>query len=258
MDTSADSLSKDTKKLFAKNFNFLYKKLRLTHELLAEKLGGSRSSITSYGRSSIPRKLKLVKLLEILGVTMDAMFYTDLTLEQGGKKSRKVISVANETKQPLQSNVKPFVNTGKEEGAVVRGLILAAAGYTQMPEVEEKDEMSTFQLPFLSHGKNYWGFIIQGESMQDIQPGTFMVGELIENWHAIKSGTPYILQMKNTYKSGDGFVLKLVYNFLKERGEFELRSTNPEYESYTVPVEEIRRIWRVDGFYTRDFPGIAS
>ena len=67
--------------LVSENIKFLRKKIGLTQEQMAEKLGIKRSLLGAYeeGRAD-PRIANLVKFSEIFGITVDQIISSDMTV----------------------------------------------------------------------------------------------------------------------------------------------------------------------------------
>jgi len=87
--------------------------------------------------------------------------------------------------------------------------------------------------------------------MPPVMEGSFVVGEFIQNWQTIRSGTPCIVVTKE-----DGIVFKILNNMLDESGSFQLCSTNPIYQPYPVHVTSIVEIWKFVNYISPELPDI--
>ena len=74
--------------------------------------------------------------------------------------------------------------------------------------------------------------------MLPLQPGSIVVGRYVDNWYEVKDGTTYIVVSAN-----DGIVYKRVFNQIDDTGNLVLRSDNPSYPPYTIPVEDVLEVW---------------
>lgn len=88
--------------------------------------------------------------------------------------------------------------------------------------------------------KNYRAFEITGKSMlPDIEPGSIVVAELLEEKDDIKDGLRYVIIQH------DGILLKRLYHAedFAQSGKFRLVSDNPEESDMTVHKDQIKEIW---------------
>jgi len=108
------------------------------------------------------------------------------------------------------------------------------------------------QLPFLSKDKKYRAFQIEGDSMLPVPSGSYIIGEFVQDWTMVKSGTACIVLTKN-----DGIVFKVVYNELVENKGFLLVSSNPVFEPYQVKVDDIIEIWKFVTLISSELPEVG-
>ena len=128
----------------------------------------------------------------------------------------------------------------------------AAAGYTKgYADTEFIADLPHFQMPFseLSDEKTYRIFQIEGDSMNPIQNGSYIICEYLQNWKEIKDYEPHVLVSLD-----EGIVFKRLELDL-ENSRIHLHSDNPEFVSYDMPVAEVSEIWRSLGFVSFNFPG---
>ena len=126
----------------------------------------------------------------------------------------------------------------------------AKAGYTSgFSDPEFIKELPRLGLPFLDQEKKYRTFPISGDSMPPVGDGSFVVGEYVEDWSTIKSGTPSIVITQD-----EGIVFKLVHNWLEEKGCLQLSSTNPSYQPYEVKGNEILELWKFVNYISPTLP----
>jgi phage repressor protein C with HTH and peptisase S24 domain len=114
----------------------------------------------------------------------------------------------------------------------------ASAGYAHgYDDPEYIEQLQNIKLPFLPTGKHR-AFPIKGDSMLPMKDGAFVVGRFIENRADIVSGKTYIVVTLN-----DGMVYKRVYNQIETDKVLKLVSDNPNYQPYTVPIDEVLELW---------------
>ena len=76
--------------------------------------------------------------------------------------------------------------------------------------------------------------------MLPIQSGSYMICEYLANWNEVRDGKPCVIVTNE-----DGIVYKRVYNRIKERGTYLLKSDNLEYSPYEVKVEDILEVGNI-------------
>lgn len=220
---------------------------KLTQEQMAELLGISPSAYGAYeeGRAE-PKTDTLLKLSAHFGVTVEDLCTRDL------QKNGPAPAVA--AKQQFQTITRVLATTVNQQNEDNIELVplKAAAGYTRgHADPEFIQTLPTFHVPFLSKQRKHRAFAIEGDSMLPITSGSLVFGVFEDDWLSIKDETPCILLTQN-----EGIVFKLVYNYLNERGCFLLASTNKLYKPYIVPVEEVLEVWRFEGYFSFEFPGL--
>jgi hypothetical protein len=82
-------------------------------------------------------------------------------------------------------------------------------------------------------------FEIKGDSMPPLQSGSIVIGEYVERIADLKDGQTYVVISKN-----DGIVYKRIFNQVEEEGTLILRSDNPTYTPYPIPVQDVLEIWK--------------
>jgi transcriptional regulator with XRE-family HTH domain len=222
------------------NLRTLRKKLQLTQDEFAQKLGIKRSLIGAYeeGRAE-PRAELLQKMAALFGVTIEALIGADLT-----KAEPKTPATYNRGKEVLVVTVD---NQRKDNIEFVP--VKASAGYLSgFADPEFVKELPRFHLPVLKQG-TYRAFEIKGDSMLPLMPGSIIVGEYVEKLNDIKSGKTYVLVTQQ-----DGVVYKRVFNYLEENGKLFLVSDNRQYAPYQVDGEDVVEAWSAKAYISVQFP----
>ncbi len=235
----------------AENIRHLRKQKQLTQADLAAKLGVNRSLIGAYeeGRSE-PRLKTIQTLCMLFKVNYQQILGVDLREENAPQASK--------TKDLTGSKLRILPIAVDEEGQEKISLVpqKASAGYTQgFADVEFIERLHTAVLPFpeLPRERTYRVFQIEGDSMLPVQPGTYLLGEYVENWQEIKDNRPYVVITAN-----DGIVFKRVQNEIKEKARLWMISDNKVYKPYALPVNEVLEVWYVRGMISFDLPDVDT
>jgi transcriptional regulator with XRE-family HTH domain len=222
------------------NIKLLRKRIGKSQEEMAAILGLTRSSYSGYENGvADPGIQTLILISDFYKVPLDNLLrkdFTDFTeavwetVEKGlyadvqGKKLRVLTQMVDSENEDLIEMIPQKASAGY------------VAGYA---DPEYLKILPTFSLPFLSKNKKYRSFPIQGDSMPPVGEGSFVVGEFVQNWMHIKNGTPCVIVTQE-----EGIVFKMLYNQLAENESFQLVSTNPLYQPYTVHANSILEIWK--------------
>ena len=220
------------------------KKTGLTQEQFAEKLGINRSLVGSYEEKRAEPKLNLLQQIALFfNVSTDQLIAYDFSSEAfpektnqeyiSGKKLR-ILNIVSDTQNREQITVVP---------------VKAAAGYARgYADAEYIDSLPQFSLPIpeLSKERSYRLFQIQGESMNPVPSGAYIISEYIQDWHTIKDGKTYIIITEN-----DGVLYKRIF---KNNEHLHLKSDNPEFQSYSIHFNNVCEIWLALGYISFQLP----
>ncbi len=235
------------------NLKFWRRELSLTQAQLADKLGIKRSLVGAYeeGRAE-PRLATLVNMARLFNIPLDSLATTDFTK----KKHAKTAAALREAGPPVEpSDEKPLrvlaFTVGPDEKENIELVPLkAAAGYLNgYADREFIEELPRFRLPMLPGTGTYRAFEISGDSMLPLTSGTTIVGRYVDDWSALKDGTPCIVVSQK-----EGIVFKRVYNKLKQSSLFGLHSDNPTYSPYDIKAEDVLEIWEAKSYISSTFP----
>ena len=220
----------------------LRKKLGLTQDQFAAKLGVKRSLIGAYeeGRAE-PRLELLQKMAALGGISLDS-FMEGMMIESPPsadlKRGKEVLVVTVDEQARDNITLVPHK---------------AAAGYLNgFADPEYVKELTSFRLPLLKHG-TYRAFEISGDSMLPILPGTIVIGEFLEDLNDIKNGKTYILITQR-----EGIVYKRVFNYISENGKLFLVSDNRQYAPFQIAAEEVLEAWVAKAYVSVQFPDIDN
>jgi len=220
------------------NIRAIRKKLGLTQEQFATKLGIKRSLVGAYeeGRAE-PRIELLSRMAELAGIPLDDLAGLNLWNKDGE------VIMSRGTARPI----------GGEEVSGRNRIELvpykAAAGYLNgFADAEFVNELPTFSLPILNHG-TYRAFEISGDSMLPLQSGTIVVGEYVSDLTGIKNGKTYVLVTRT-----EGVVYKRVFNYTEENGKLFLVSDNRQYAPYQIDAADVLEVWSAKAYISLNFP----
>jgi transcriptional regulator with XRE-family HTH domain len=234
------------------NLKILRKRKGKSQEEVAADVGMTRSSYSGYENEVAQPGLESLMLLsDYFRVSTDILLKTDLrgysemqwkTLFDGGMHDLK----------GTRLRVLATIVDSDNEELIEMIPQKASAGYVNgYADPDYLKVLPTFHLPFLSKNNKYRSFPIQGDSMPPVVDGSFVVGEYIQNWLSIRSGTPCVIVTKN-----DGIVFKIVNNLTENHQSFQLCSTNTFYEPYLVPVSEILEMWKFVNYISPTLPEV--
>jgi transcriptional regulator with XRE-family HTH domain len=231
------------------NIKFLRKQKNLTQEELSKKIGVNRSMIGSYEEGRAKPKLSSIQIIaHYFKIGVDELINKDLSLNTISTKTK---SSGKDIKGSSLRILSTIVDNENNELITVVP-VKAAAGYLNGfsdPEYIEKLPKFALHLQELSANRTYRVFQIKGNSMEPVAEGSYIICEYVQDWQEIKSGKTYILLTKE-----EGMVYKRVYNRILENGELILKSDNPEYEPYTVKINNVSEAWKALGYMSFKLP----
>lgn len=231
----------------ANNIRHLRTLHKLTQEQLAQQLGLSARTISTYEQGSEPRLETLLKLSKAFGIALADLLETDLQAQ--ALQESRTLAEQQDFLSGQQLRVLSITVDKQNEEHIELVAQKAVAGYTSgYADPEFLRELPYFHLPFLSRSRTYRAFEIEGDSMAPLPSGCIVVGELVDDWRTLPEETVCIVVGE------EGIVLKMVCNRIKERGTFLLKSSNPAYPHYELPVTQVRELWRYTAHISRQFP----
>ncbi|GAB5540212.1 MAG: hypothetical protein Salg2KO_23150 [Salibacteraceae bacterium] len=220
----------------AENLKYLRKQHNWTQGELAHHLGVKRSMIGAYEEGRADPKISLIQLIcQKFNLNLDAFISSNLNSGNAAAKDLKGKSL----------RILPITiehDTKSETATLVP--VKAAAGYLDgYGDVEFIEQLPTFRLPFpeLPKGKTYRLFQIKGDSMLPVEADSYVICTYVMDWETIKNDECYVLVTQS-----DGIVFKRVLNNISE-GCLTLKSDNPAYTPYSVPINDVMEVWKAEG-----------
>jgi len=218
----------------------------LTQDQLADKIGVNRAMIGSYeeGRA-LPKVNSLQDIAHYFGVTIDALVGSDLSIPDNKNEGLQSIIQKGAHLRVLST----IVDRNNDE-LITLVPVKASAGYLNgYADPDYVETLPRFSLPFqeLTKERTYRAFQINGNSMDPIPTGAYIITEYVQDWHSIKDGKPYVLVTRD-----EGIVYKRV--FLHPSGELWLKSDNPQYETYSVHLGRVLEVWKAVGYICTTLP----
>jgi transcriptional regulator with XRE-family HTH domain len=235
---------------FQDNIRFLRKRKKRTQDEVAHALDLKRSTLSGYeNKVAEPDLHTLVKFSDYFNISADVLLRENLI-----RYSEREIQMLESGSDAYikGSNLRVLSYTVQDDNEENIELVndKAKAGYTRgYADPDFIRELPSFRLPFLSSNRTYRTFQITGDSMLPIPSGSWVTGEYVQNWQAVKDGTAVIVLTLN-----DGIVFKIMENHLKDKKEIKLHSLNPEYQAYSIAAEDIREIWKFVHYISPDMP----
>ena len=219
------------------------KRLGLTQDQFAQKIGIKRSLVGAYeeGRAE-PRLDLLQKMATLFSISVDQLIgdanEEARSAEQKYLRGKDVVVVTVDENQKDNIELVPHK---------------AAAGYLNgYADAEFVKELPKFKLPILKNG-TFRAFEISGDSMLPILPGTIVIGEYVDDIRNIKNGKTYVLVTNR-----EGIVYKRVFNYIVETGKLFLVSDNRHYAPYQIDAEEVVEAWVAKAYISVQFPDVDS
>jgi DNA-binding XRE family transcriptional regulator len=234
-----------------KNIKYLRKLKNMTQEEFAKAIFIKRSSLGAYeeGRAK-PNQDSLMVLGKMFNLTLEQLYTVDL----GEVANEKLRNANNQnSKDPYLSGEKLRVLSvavdRQEREQIVLVPVRARAGYALgYADSEYMADLPSFYLPMLPQGA-YRAFEIEGDSMLPLKPGSFVIGEYVENFYNIRNGDTYIIVSKE-----DGVVYKRINNHINQDGTLTLLSDNLIYPAYTMHASNILEVWKAKAFISTNLP----
>jgi len=233
-----------------KNLKLLRNRKKFSQEEVAKSLGFTRSSYSGYENGvAQPNIESLILFSDFYKVSVDDLIRKDFNSFKESDWEKIDKGVYSDIKGVKLRVLTSMVDENNEE-LIELVNVKASAGYTAgYADPDYLKVLPTFHLPFLSRDRKYRTFPIKGDSMPPVVNGSFVVGEFVQNWMSIRSGTPCIVVTKD-----DGIVFKVVHNLLDSKQSFQLCSTNTFYEPYLVHANNILEMWKFVNYISPELP----
>jgi len=243
-------MEKDLEINFSKNIKLLRKRRGRTQDEVADTLGMKRSTLSGYeNQVAQPGLSSLVAFSKYFNISIDTLLKIDLTHLSESQLSEMErgfdVFVSGSRLRVLTTTI----NTANEENIELVNE-QAKAGYTRgFADPEYISSLPVFSLPFLSKQRKYRTFQISGDSMLPIPSGAWVTGEFLQDWNTIENNKAHIILTLD-----EGIVFKVIENRIEADKTLMLNSLNPDYEPYSMPVAQIREIWRFIHFISPHLP----
>lgn len=235
--------------VFSSNIKLLRKRRGLSQQDVANRLGATRSSLSGYenGTAQPPYDV-LLALSDFYKISVDKLLRDDLSKLSEFKLSELERSFDFDI---TGKKLRVLATTVGEDGNENIELVpeKAKAGYTTgYADPDFIAKLPMFKLPFLGNDRKYRAFEISGDSMPPIEDGAWVIGQYLEDWRQIKDGVAYLIATEK-----DGVVFKVAYNRLDTDGSLLLCSSNPFYQPFEVPANEIIEVWKFTNYISSTF-----
>ena len=228
---------------FSANLKLLRKDAGLTQGELASKIGTKANTISNYeSEVSEPDFKTLDKIIKVLGISVNEILYADMGKKTIPKTIPNTIPNAKKAHEMTIVAEDGTVQYGGKSRAIPILDARAAAGWPYTIDHSGfLGSQPTLSLPppWFRSGE-YVLIQIEGDSMHPtIYNGDWVFIRKLEKITEIKDGYVHVVLTR------DGIVCKRLLNRVN-KGHIALQSDNSTYPTYTVPVDEVLSIWRVE------------
>ena len=235
-----------------KNLKALRKYKSMSQDQIAQALSMNRSTYSGYENGvALPNIENLISFSEYFKISVDDLVKKDFSGFLASDWQNYSASWKDDAKGIHLRVLAGLVDQNNEE-MIEMIPEKARAGYVSgFSDPEFMKVLPTLQIPFLSKDRKHRAFPISGDSMPPVNNGSHVIGEFIQDWTQLKSGTACIVVTKE-----DGIVFKFVYNHLEENQSLLLVSSNPLFEPYSVKMKDIIEIWKFSAYFSKDLPDV--
>ena len=235
-----------------KNLKALRKYKGMSQEEIAQALSMNRSTYSGYENGvAFPNIENLISFSDFFQISIDDLVKKDFADFSINDWTNYSTSWKVEAKGTHLRVLAALVDQNNEE-MIEMIPEKARAGYiTGFSDPEFMKVLPTLQIPFLSKERKHRAFPISGDSMPPVNNGSHVIGEFLQDWTQLKSGTPCIVVTKE-----DGIVFKFVYNHLEENQSLLLVSSNPLFEPYSVSIKQVIEIWKFSAYFSKELPEV--
>ena len=217
----------------------------------AEKFGVARNTIIRYIHNErYPEPEFMVRLAD-LSININwllkgegSMYLDSSDPSLMTAKTKKKLQLLN-----AQNTLKPFTEQILQRTVIMPVAAEISAG-TPMPVPDDYEFSQHIEIPrAMLHGSpdDYYVFRVNGNSMEPLPSGSYIICEYLQNWNEVKNGKTYVLVTQH-----DGVVYKRV--FINDNDTLLLKSDNPEYTPYTVSVNTLSEVWKALGYICFSLP----
>ena len=235
---------------FADNIKLLRKRKGRIQDEVAINLNMKRSTLSGYENGiAQPNMDALIAFSNFYKMSVDTLIKQDLS-----KVSQKQLLEMEMGNDPFitGTNLRVLATTvgADNEENIELVPVKAKAGYTNgFSDPEFIENLPAFRMPMLRTDRKYRTFPISGDSMLPIPDGSWVTGEYVDDWRNLKIGEAYIF-----VTSSEGIVFKILDGKQSDGRVLELKSLNPLYKNYEVPIDEMKEVWHFVHYISEEIP----
>ena len=213
-----------------RNLKFLRKQKGWTQQEFADKLGIKRSLLGAYEEERAEPRTEILEMVsDMFRVSIDDLLRRDVGSQKDNFLEKRRQQKLGNNRQQIE-----FVP------------VKAAAGYLAGYNDDEFiEELNTFTLPMMGAG-SYRAFEIAGDSMLPTPSGSVIVCHKVEGWEDIRNNETYVV-----VTSREGIVYKRLLKSNRTKGKITLVSDNPQFEAYSVGMDEVLELWQSDAVISK-------
>jgi transcriptional regulator with XRE-family HTH domain len=240
---------------WATNLRHLRKRKKFSQDELATQLSITRSKLNAHenGLTRNPTVEDLLRFSAFFRISIDSLLKVDLT--RLSELKLRELEAGNDV-YATGTSIRVLATTvnGENKDNIELVPVKAKAGYVAgYGDPDFISQLPVFSLPNLPQDRKYRMFPTTGDSMYPVPEGAFIIGEFVEDWKALKAGTPCIVIIKN-----EGIVFKLVTVSGTEKNLLQLESLNSLYHTYEVAISDVLEVWRFRNVLSDRLPDAAT
>ncbi|MES2388094.1 MAG: LexA family transcriptional regulator [Bacteroidota bacterium] len=235
---------------FSANIKLLRQRKKRTQDEAAFALDMKRSTLSGYENGVAQPSIEvLMAVSKYYKVSIDTL----IRVELGKLSERQLLEIEmgyDAYAQGTQLRVLAGTIDSEDRENIELVSAKAKAGYTSgYADPEYIENLPVFHLPFLHKERKYRTFQLSGDSMLPIPDGSLVTGEFIQDWTRLKDGTACVILTRD-----EGVVFKVVWNQLATSRTLLLKSLNPLYEPYEIPLKEVMEVWKFVHYISSELP----
>ena len=235
---------------FSANIKLLRQRKKRTQDEAAFALDMKRSTLSGYENGVAQPSLEvLIAVSKYYKVSIDTLIQTELSTLSERQLTEVEMGFDSYAKGTQLRVLSSTVDRDDHENIELVSS-KAKAGYSAgYADPEFIENLPVFSMPFLHKERKYRTFQLSGDSMLPITDGSLVTGEFVQDWTRLKDGTACVVLTRD-----EGIVFKVVWNHLTQSRTLLLKSLNPLYEPYEVPMKEIVEVWKFVHYISNELP----
>lgn len=233
------------------NLKFLRERRKLSQEQLAQILGMTRAKLAALelGNTKAPPPEDYLNIATYFKMSIDTLFKIDLS-KIGELKIRELEAGNDVYMKGGNLRVLAISVDQSNQEHIEYVPVKAQAGYvTGYHDPEFIKLLPKYSLPNIPKTGTFRIFPTVGDSMLPIPEGSEVLARYVADWTSLKPDSLCIVVLKTE----QNVVFKLL-TIDSQQSTATLRSLNPLYTPYEVPLEDIAEIWAFHNYSSKVIP----